>query len=119
MASSLPLPLPPRTPTPPSPAAGDNQDGLRASDPAFLMLNHNSLSPRSDTFSPQFGSMTSPMLSSAGFTASPALSDTTTTGPPPGTKNPFNFQTQTMREAPVMAKSVCATFTAFCFQYDL
>ena len=116
MASTQPLPIPPRTPTPPSPIPGDDQDeaaGLgiretsRAGVPAFLTLNRNNLSPMTDTFSPGFGSMASPMPSSAGFTASPALSDTSTLGQLPAKKSPFNFQTQTMKDTPVMAKSVC------------
>lgn len=106
MASSLPIPRPPRTPTPPTPLDYPNRGVL--GDPQNVhdgfIYDPNALSP---PFPPnRFGSMPSP--TSAGGFSSPTLStDGMMSLPPPkGPANPFNFQTQTIKDAPII-KSVC------------
>lgn len=105
MASSLPIPAPPRTPTPPTPIPEEEGegDGLRISGAhrtlhSSVSYDPNTLSPNTDVFPRGFGSMGSPMSSSAN---TPAM------GGPPGTpRNPFNFQTQTIKETPIAGASV-------------
>lgn len=113
MASRLPIPAPPRTPTPPTPIAEDPDhglgiDGVSRTVRSTVTYDPNTLSPMTDRFPGRFGSMTSPMGSSTS-TASPALSiGDGTMGPPPGAggRNPFNFQTQTIKDTPAITKSV-------------
>ncbi|TVY33567.1 putative zinc transporter [Lachnellula occidentalis] len=121
MASSLPIPAPPRTPTPPTPIREEEQEvelgglginGISRSVRSTMALDPNSLSPMTDTFPSRFGSMGSPMSSSAN---TPTFNNYTMGPPPPTTNsspnpnpNPFNFQTQTIKETPLstVAKSV-------------
>lgn len=72
-----------------------------------ITYDSNSLSPLSDTFPGRFGSMASPMPSSAGL-GTPSFNSETTLGPPPpaGSRSPFNFQTQSIKDSPAMANSV-------------
>ena len=111
MASGLPIPAPPRTPTPPTPNPEEEGGGGLgiidgASRSAHVQNNfsfdRNTLSPIAD-LSPQFGSMSSPLQSPAGV--SPDMSSDGAMAPPPP-RNPFNFQTQTIKDMPVAAKSV-------------
>lgn len=70
---------------------------------------NSSLSPESDSFPRQFGSMASPMPSSAGLGTPVFNSEATTLGygpPSAGNRSPFNFQTQSIKDAPAMANSV-------------
>jgi len=105
MASSLPIPAPPRTPTPPTPIE-DEDAALRLPRTLHLTTSFDpdSLSPMKEFFpaSARFGTMNSSIDSPARAT-SPALSEGPTLG---GARNPFNFQTQTIKDTPVIAKSV-------------
>ena len=115
MASSLPIPAPPRTPTPPTPIPEEEQQqgglgilgGLDRTVYSTITFDPNSLSPITDTFPGRFGSMNSSMNSPASV-LSPALSDSSMAPHVPGNgaKSPFNFQTQTIKDTPVVAKSV-------------
>lgn len=119
MASSLPLPIPPRTPTPPSDEASDH---YAAQMPSRVAIDRDALSPLRDTFprtmpldsgnpdrlSPTRSSFT---LSSSPTDTAPAVqngsSDSTAAGP-------FNFNTTVMAKGPVV-KSVCLQWTGdFC-----
>src|ERR1700730_4924965 len=107
MASSLPIPAPPRTPTPPTPIPEDDLSGLNINGLPQIVYSSvssdpNSLSPMTGTFPSRFGSMDSTLPSPASG-LSPGASSTASTnsdgsmGPPlpAGTpKSPFNFQTQ-------------------------
>lgn len=113
MASSLPIPAPPRTPTPPTPIpqeqgryTWEQQDGTSRTVHSEILLDPNALSP---TFSNsgRFGSMGTPMSPPSGFSSPNLQPDGMMSVPPArGAANPFNFQTQTIKDAPV-AKSVC------------
>jgi divalent metal cation (Fe/Co/Zn/Cd) transporter len=118
MASSLPIPAPPRTPTPPTPIP-EEPAGLgfgEAGRPVYSTVSWdpNALSPNIDTFSGrQFGSMASPMKSSGSSLGSPATPSLHAFEPFParqpsaGARNPFNFQTQIISDTtPAVAKSV-------------
>lgn len=122
-SSSLPVPLPPRTPTPPTPnpnedncAFGFDPNGVGASSRTLqttILYDPNTLSPLTPTFpgSAGFGSMRSSMNSPASVNT-PTYSSYSdgTMGVPPaagGPPNPFNYQTQTIKDSPVIAKSVC------------
>ncbi|CAG8952773.1 hypothetical protein HYFRA_00009017 [Hymenoscyphus fraxineus] len=130
MASSLPIPAPPRTPTPPTPIPEEPEMGIGMGDRTVhstLSWNPNSLSPMSG----HFGSMASPLPSPANLTMPSMATFNTNTntngsgngngnsngsintnggGPPQsGTRNPFNFQTQTISDSPAVAKSVGQT----------
>ncbi|KAM3066606.1 cation diffusion zinc membrane transporter Zrg17 [Clarireedia jacksonii] len=107
MASSLPIPRPPRTPTPPTPLDNPNR-GVLGGDPQNVHDGHtfdpNALSP---SFPPSwFGTMAS--ATSAGGLSSPTFStDGMMSLPPPkGPANPFNFQTQTITDAPVVKSNI-------------
>ncbi|KAH8600215.1 cation efflux family protein-like protein [Bisporella sp. PMI_857] len=117
MASSLPIPAPPRTPTPPTPIpGGEEEEGLGMDgvsrtvrstihyDPGTL--DPNALSPWSDQFagSSRFGAMESALPSPAS-TVGELRTDGSSGPPPAGGRNPFNFQTQTIKDTPVVAKS--------------
>lgn len=114
MASSLPIPAPPRTPTPPSPIPQEQggyswehrDDGTSRTVRSEILLDPNALSL---TFSNtgRFGSMGSPMSPPSCF-SSPNLQPDGMMSLPPirGAANPFNFQTQTIKDAPIV-KSVC------------
>ena len=114
MASSLPIPVPPRTPTPPpddSPNPSNQPSGFDAGD-------HDSLSPLAGNLpaprSPQDGenrSRLSPQRSS--FNLSPSdvagQNDNASAGP-------FNFKTATMAKSPVV-KSVSPGTASSSFLY--
>ncbi|PBP27968.1 cation efflux family protein family [Diplocarpon rosae] len=117
MASSLPIPAPPRTPTPPTPISEESEEGLgigagtRTVRSTFI-FDSRSLSPISDTLPRQFGSMGSPMPSSAGLSSAglgtPSFGFDSSLSPRPpqaGPRSPFNFQTQSIKDAPVLANS--------------
>ncbi|KAF8852136.1 hypothetical protein BDZ45DRAFT_630812 [Acephala macrosclerotiorum] len=111
MASSLPIPAPPRTPTPPTPIPEEPDEGFGGNGGpqtirTTVTFDPNALSPMRDTFPSRFGGMASPMVSSAGST--PTLSSDGRMGPPPppgGSRGPFNFQTQAIKDSPAMANS--------------
>lgn len=112
MASNLPIPEPPRTPTPPTPIRDDPTEGLGIYGGPRLVnstvsFDPNSLSPLTDTFPHRFGSMTSPMPSPANTISTETSNGTPNSDGSAGApaRNPFNFQTQTYTMAPV-AKSV-------------
>lgn len=108
MASNLPIPLPPRTPTPPAddPLNGpDHTGGFRAAH-----HDQDSLSPLVDTFPPQRSPLDTEdrnrlSPTRAAFNLNP--SDTTAqNGPSESTASgPFNFKPMTMAKSPVV-KSV-------------
>lgn len=112
MASNFPLPIPPRTPTPPSDEAGDHNAPYSKSGVA---LDRDALSPLRDTFprsvslDPGNGDRLSPTKSS--FSLSPGPSDNVTSaqnGARDSTAaGPFNFNTTVMAKGPVV-KSVCS-----------
>ena len=114
MDPGLPIPAPPRTPTPPTPIPEDDPSGLRISGmPQFvnstISYDANSLSPMSGMFPGRFGSMDSAMPSPA----TGSLNSDGTMGPPPSTgvpKSPFNFQTQTYSVSSPVTKSVSKLF---------
>lgn len=105
MASFLPIPAPPRTPTPPTPMPmGDDPGGLGIMVDLKSLSPHN-MSPVTEAFPHRFGAMATPMASAKG---SPIINNDGTFGSVPSSpkvRNPFNFQTQTIKEAPV-ARSV-------------
>ncbi|RDL31990.1 Uncharacterized protein BP5553_09392 [Venustampulla echinocandica] len=109
MASSLPIPAPPRTPTPPTPIR-EEADGLGIGGAdrhgySNVPFDRNTLSPLTDTFPGRFGSMGSPMQPSGSSGSNTTMGQ----GRPPssgGARNPFNFQTQTISDTPAVAKSV-------------
>ncbi|KAL3423410.1 cation efflux family protein family [Phlyctema vagabunda] len=119
MMPPMPIPAPPRTPTPPSPvipdepdAAGLGIDGLGHTVRSTITFDPNALSPMTDSFPSQFGSMQSP-LRSAGL-SSPAMSiinnnnnnDGGMAGRPQvGPRSPFNFQPQQYTNSATVAKS--------------
>jgi divalent metal cation (Fe/Co/Zn/Cd) transporter len=72
-----------------------------------ITFDPNSLSPMTDTFPGHFGSMNSTINSPASVISS-TLSDGSMAppAPGPGAKSPFNFQTQTIKDMPMVAKSV-------------
>ena len=116
MASDLPIPIPPRTPTPPTPAieeqdtTGLRLDGLSQAQPAQVTFDPNSLSPMSETF--QFGSMNSTMALSSN-PLSPASTNSIyssmsldsagnpKTGSSEEDSGPFNFQPAALAKTPV------------------
>lgn len=113
MASSLPIPAPPRTPTPPTPIPEEQQDvfggnAVPQTLRSTITFDPNTLSPMRDTFSGRFGGMPSSMSSAAGFSSPTHSSDGKIGGPPQagGSKAPFNFQTQAIKDSPAMANSV-------------
>jgi hypothetical protein len=125
MASTLPIPLPPRTPTPPSPGlqepdmAGLGLEGVSQDSPAKVTFDPNSLSPMSESF--RFNYMNSAMVSPADTNPlSPASTNSHYSGmsvdsagnPRTGSSDegsgPFNFQTTTLSKSPI-AKSVRRT----------
>src|SRR5271170_6349909 len=109
MASGLPIPAPPRTPTPPTPipeddASGLNINGLPQIVNSTITFDPNALSPMTGTFPGRFGSMDSTMPSPAASSSTSTNSDGTL--PLPVGKSPFNFQTQTYSATPAVTKSV-------------
>lgn len=114
MASYLPIPAPPRTPTPPTPIPEEAQESLNGNSRTLnytITYDPNALSPMSEGFPAHFGSMNSALASPASVASSTLLSNGSSLNSdgrmaPPTTKGPFNFQTQTISAAPI-AKSVC------------
>ena len=109
MASSLPIPAPPRTPTPPTPILGDNASGLNINGlpqtvNSTVSYDPNALSPLTGTFPGRFGSMDSTLPSPATTSSTSTNSDGTLTLPT--SKSPFNFQTQIYSASPAVTKSV-------------
>jgi hypothetical protein len=106
MASTMPLPAPPRTPTPPpdesTAQSGLGLDGIPYATAAELLYDSNSLSPADPNA--HFGSMSANMVSpaSASTVYSPLSLDTGKND----ISSPFNFQTTTLAKSPVI-KSVC------------
>jgi divalent metal cation (Fe/Co/Zn/Cd) transporter len=118
MASSLPIPAPPRTPTPPTPIPEETDQGLGIGGGprtlnSTITYDPNALSPITDVFPGRFGLMGSPMPSSASLT--PAFNDGTMGPPPLGARGPFNFQTQSIKDSPVLANSVWQTQSPLTF----
>lgn len=108
MASTLPLPIPPRTPTPPADEPA-HQQAAQAS--KGMPVDRDALSPLRDTFpksvslDPTGQDRLSPTKSS--FNLSPSLADSPTkNGSVDSAANgPFNFNTTVMAKSPVV-KSV-------------
>ncbi|KAB8263477.1 cation efflux family protein family [Aspergillus pseudonomiae] len=107
MASNLPIPLPPRTPTPPPddpPSAQDNSSRLDAQD-------KDSLSPLVDTFPLQRGSLNSEdpnrlSPTRASFALSPSDNVLQNSQGDNGSAGPFNFKTTTMAKSPVVKSNI-------------
>lgn len=107
MASGLPLPIPPRTPSPPDDqytASLDQNDGQ-----TDLVYDPNALLPVAGAYDPRFNSITSAMSSSPMSGNMMKTIDGFDIGGmsnhPPNSGNPFNFQTTTLSKSPVI-KSV-------------
>lgn len=110
MASNLPLPIPPRTPTPPSDEAADY---YAAQINSGVAVDRDALSPLRDTFprrvslDPGNGDRLSPTKSSFNLSPGPADSTPVQNGSSDSTAaGPFNFNTTVMAKGPVV-KSVC------------
>ncbi len=105
MASSMPIPAPPRTPTPPpeeiAHPGGLGLDGIPYATTGEVLYDPNSLSPADPDA--HFGSMSANMISPAtGSSVFTSTSLESGKGEPP---SPFNFQTTTLAKSPVV-KSV-------------
>jgi hypothetical protein len=110
MASNLPLPIPPRTPTPPSDEATDH---YAAQINSGVTVDRDALSPLRDTFprsvslDPGNGDRLSPTKSSFNLSPGPADSTPVQNGSSDSAAaGPFNFNTTAMAKDPVV-KSVC------------
>ncbi|KAI9860744.1 MAG: Endoplasmic reticulum zinc transporter [Trichoglossum hirsutum] len=108
MASGLPLPIPPRTPSPPDDqytASLDQNDGQ-----TDLVYDPNALLPVAGAYDPRFNSITSAMSSSPMSGNMMKTIDGFDIGGmsnhPPNSGNPFNFQTTTLSKSPVIKSSV-------------
>jgi hypothetical protein len=105
----MPIPAPPRTPTPPPdesfPQSGLGLDGIPHATVAEILYDPNSLSPADPNA--HFGSMSANMVSPAG--ANSVYSATSTDGGKSDASSPFNFQTATLAKSTVV-KSVRATY---------
>lgn len=104
MSSNLPIPVPPRTPTPPP------DDPPDVPQPSSYDQSSSRLSPLTDTFPAQLSPLDagsrdrlSPTKSS--FGASPIEADSAQNGSNDDGSGPFNFKTVTMAKSP-MIKSV-------------
>lgn len=110
MTSNLPLPIPPRTPTPPS---DDGRDQYVPRTTPGVSIDRDSLSPlkesfpRSATLDPMNSDLLSPTKSS--FNLSPRAADTLVSAQNGSNDSvpaaPFNFNTTVMSKGPVV-KSV-------------
>ncbi|GKZ39386.1 endoplasmic reticulum zinc transporter [Aspergillus brasiliensis] len=105
MASNLPIPIPPRTPTPPP------DDSPNTSNQSPHLHDKDSLSPLRDTFPNLRGSLDpsdanrlSPTR--AGFNLSPADALQPTDQSDNGSAGPFNFKTTTMAKGPVVKSNI-------------
>ncbi len=105
MASSMPVPAPPRTPTPPPdenpPENGLGLDGIPHATATEILCDPNSLSPADPNA--HFGSMSANMVSPAG--GSSVYSPLSLDSGKCDISSPFNFQTTTLAKSPVV-KSV-------------
>ncbi|RAL07643.1 cation efflux family protein family [Aspergillus homomorphus CBS 101889] len=106
MASNLPIPIPPRTPTPPAddPASG-------AFEPSSALYDKDSLSPLRDTFTPARSALdvndpTRLSPTRAGFNLSPANARSQAEQSDNVSAGPFNFQTTTMAKSPVVKSNI-------------
>ncbi|CAD6505968.1 BgTH12-06900 [Blumeria graminis f. sp. triticale] len=92
-------PVPPRTPSPPSPGA-DYQEQTESSNivRTAITFNPDALSPFTDSFSGQFGSMNTPLPSMNSDGSVNSLW-------PSGQRNPFNFAPQTTTGSPMLVNS--------------
>lgn len=113
MASNLPIPAPPRTPTPPTPIPTDgdapwnaNPLGLYGT-PRSSTPDVNLLSPRSDHFGSMAQSLPSPADPSKSFSS---MNSDGSMGAAQSPRNPFNFQTQTYTAPSPVVKSVRTPF---------
>ncbi|KAJ5082573.1 hypothetical protein N7532_011616 [Penicillium argentinense] len=113
MASNLPLPIPPRTPTPPS-DDGRDQHVPRMIPGLGVSVNRDSLSPlkesfpRTNTLDPMNADRLSPTKSSFNLStrAADAVSPSkngSSDSPPAG---PFNFNTTVMAKSPVVKSNI-------------
>jgi Co/Zn/Cd efflux system component len=105
MASTMPIPAPPRTPTPPpddgSPQSGLGLDGIPYATTTEDLYDPNSLSPADPNA--HFGSMSANMVSPA---STNSVYNTMSLGSGKSdVSSPFNFQTATLAKSPVV-KSV-------------
>src|SRR5947207_3186789 len=116
MASGLPLPVPPRTPSPPPEdhyTAGLDLYGDQTVH-TDLVYDPNALSPIGGAYDPGFNSIASnigasPMSSNMMKTVD-SFDVGGTSSRPHSSGNPFNFQTTTLSKSPVM-KSVSSPNT--------
>ena len=101
----MPVPAPPRTPTPPPdespPKSGLGLDGIPHGTATEILYDPNSLSPADPNA--HFGSMSANMVSSAN--ANSVYSPKSLDGGKCDISSPFNFQTTTLTKSPVV-KSV-------------
>ncbi|QSZ36934.1 hypothetical protein DSL72_009025 [Monilinia vaccinii-corymbosi] len=105
-SSSLPIPAPPRTPTPPTPISGEQGDIPSRIVHSEIPFDPNALSPTFSNTTSRFGSMNSPMSPPSGSSSPNIQPDGTMGLPPARTVNPFNFQTQTITDAPVAKSNI-------------
>lgn len=111
MAANLPIPLPPRTPTPPSDDAASN-DADPGTTPAITSHDPDTLTPLTGTLAVPHSSpdvQTGDFLSPTKVSFSPnSLNDGATSPATPediASPGPFNFKTTVLAKSPVM-KSV-------------
>ncbi|KAI9760096.1 MAG: Endoplasmic reticulum zinc transporter [Geoglossum simile] len=111
MASGLPLPVPPRTPSPPpedEQTVGLGLYGGRTIQ-TDLVYDLNALSPMSGAYTPHFNSMAaaaSQKPSGSPMNILDSFDIGGTSNRPPSSGNPFNFQTTTLSKSPVMKSNV-------------
>lgn len=114
MASSLPIPAPPRTPTPPSPIANAEDTSLRINCiPPHVRstsaYNQDSLSPMRERVPGVERFKSTNTMDPPGGASTLSVDNMGNMGPPPppsGSRNPFNFQTQTIKDTPALVKPV-------------
>ncbi|KAF9885109.1 Endoplasmic reticulum zinc transporter [Aspergillus nanangensis] len=105
MASNIPIPLPPRTPTPPP------DDHPNASDQSANLDNQDTLSPLVETFPPQRVALDTEdrnrlSPTRASFNLSPSDATAQTGQGDNGASGPFNFQPMTMAKSPVVKSNI-------------
>lgn len=117
MASTLPLPIPPRTPTPPVEPELDRQVPIHDADSQATMFDSDALSPMSENFPVRYANLPSSIsaISGGGGPLSPtspnslySLGSIDSAGSQLGSKAdyaPFKFKTTTLAKSPV-SKSV-------------
>lgn len=103
----MPIPAPPRTPTPPSddgsPQGGLGLDGIPYATTSEVFYDPNSLSPADPDA--HFGSMSATMISSASGSSGYGAGSMDS-GKSDGS-GPFNFQTTTLAKTPVIKSVSC------------